>query len=196
MVANEKPGSKAALRRQFMAVRASLAQDQKRRLETQIIENLLQVLPPSAGYCAIYRAKGAEANISRIISERPDVRWIYPRVDGDDLHFYAAREEGTPPFLVGPMGIEEPDIHLSERVSIQDCQWAIIPGLVYDRNGFRLGYGRGYYDRALAEFNGVKIGIGFGLQLSNEDLPVEKHDLPMDFVVTEGFILQPLKELN
>lgn len=65
----------------------------------------------------------------------------------------------------------------------------LIPGLGFNHKGQRLGRGKGYYDRYLENFSGLKIGICFREQLV-EDLPVEDHDCEMDIVVTEKNIIR------
>lgn len=62
---------------------------------------------------------------------------------------------------------------------------ALVAGLAFDRRGFRLGYGAGYFDRFLAGRSFPKLGLAYELQLV-EALPVEAHDVPMDLVVTEA----------
>ena len=61
----------------------------------------------------------------------------------------------------------------------------IVPGLVFDQEGFRLGYGKGYYDRFLQRFRGVKIGVCYR-ELMVELLPHGYYDRPVDWLVSEG----------
>jgi 5-formyltetrahydrofolate cyclo-ligase len=65
-----------------------------------------------------------------------------------------------------------------------------VPGLAFDRKLFRLGRGRGFYDRALANTSGLKIGLASVQQISNTDIDSEEHDCPMDVVVTEKYVLK------
>ena len=61
----------------------------------------------------------------------------------------------------------------------------IVPLAAFDRRGYRIGYGKGYYDRALAELGPtVSIGIGYGAQ-EIEAVPDEPHDRRLDWIVTE-----------
>ena len=60
---------------------------------------------------------------------------------------------------------------------------AIIPGVAFDRNGNRLGRGKGYYDRFLSHFPGIKIGICADFRLVDA-IPAEAHDVKMDYVIT------------
>jgi 5-formyltetrahydrofolate cyclo-ligase len=69
----------------------------------------------------------------------------------------------------------------------------LIPGLSFDSTGSRLGRGKGYYDRYLQNFEGLKIGICYSFQLV-EKITSEDHDVKMDYIVTENKILKCLKE--
>lgn len=65
----------------------------------------------------------------------------------------------------------------------------LIPGMAFGQKGERLGRGRGYFDRYLENFKGVKIGISFD-QFVFESVPCEPHDKCMDYLVTETKILK------
>lgn len=60
----------------------------------------------------------------------------------------------------------------------------LIPGMAFDKKGGRLGRGKGFYDRFLSEFKGLKVGICFEEQLV-DTVPREDHDVSVDFVVSE-----------
>lgn len=59
----------------------------------------------------------------------------------------------------------------------------LVPGLGFTAHGARIGRGAGFYDRLLAGTNAVRFGVGLDVQIVPQ-LPVEAHDLPMDYVVT------------
>jgi 5-formyltetrahydrofolate cyclo-ligase len=67
---------------------------------------------------------------------------------------------------------------------------AIVLGLGFDRRGFRLGYGSGYFDRFLAAHPVTAIGLAYGFQLLDR-LPAAAHDVPMSVVVTDEEIVEP-----
>ena len=62
----------------------------------------------------------------------------------------------------------------------------LVPGLVFDGAGYRIGYGGGFYDRFLAFYPGDKIGLAYTMQLSNNPLPVGATDVPVDMIVSDG----------
>jgi 5-formyltetrahydrofolate cyclo-ligase len=65
----------------------------------------------------------------------------------------------------------------------------LVPGLAFSPSGERLGRGRGHYDKYLTHFKGIKIGIGFSVQIL-EELPTEEHDVKLDYIVTEEKIIK------
>src|SRR5215212_7357380 len=65
-----------------------------------------------------------------------------------------------------------------------DWDLAIVPLLAFDRRGYRLGYGKGYYDRLLAASPVTTIGVAFAAQ-EIDMLPAERHDIALDWIVTE-----------
>jgi 5-formyltetrahydrofolate cyclo-ligase len=73
--------------------------------------------------------------------------------------------------------------------------WIIVPGLVFDPYGHRLGYGRGYYDRFLGGIEGQRIGVCFAFQIIDE-LPVAKHDQAMDYLISEAGISETNRGLR
>lgn len=64
----------------------------------------------------------------------------------------------------------------------------LIPGLAFTERGERLGRGKGFYDKYLSHYHGIKIGICFSEQLE-EMLPTEKHDVTLDYIVTDKKII-------
>lgn len=65
----------------------------------------------------------------------------------------------------------------------------LVPGLGFSAEGERLGRGKGFYDRYLEKCDAIKIGVAFEMQLES-NLPVEPHDIKMDFVVTDKNIYE------
>jgi len=71
-----------------------------------------------------------------------------------------------------------------------DWQLTLVPMLAFDRAGYRLGYGKGYYDQLLASVGGAKVGLAFACQ-EVATLPRELHDHPLDLIVTEAGLIIP-----
>ena len=79
------------------------------------------------------------------------------------------------------------------EMPLDQISFFLVPGLAFDRRGYRLGRGGGFYDRVLSQSPGIKIGIASSSQISNQDIPVENHDIKMDAVVTDSYFFIPLK---
>lgn len=86
----------------------------------------------------------------------------------------------------GAFGVLEPVGPASSKATA-DGAVALVPGVAFDREGFRLGWGKGYYDRFLSTFNGRTIALAFDCQIYDA-VPVEAHDQPVEFLVTESEI--------
>ncbi len=87
----------------------------------------------------------------------------------------------------GPLGILEPKS--GGMIDAGEIDLAFIPGVAFDKKGVRLGYGKGVFDRLFAKSRAKRVGLAYKFQMVN-DLPKEKHDLMMDFVVTEEEVYQ------
>ncbi|WP_018661508.1 5-formyltetrahydrofolate cyclo-ligase [Heyndrickxia acidiproducens] len=81
-------------------------------------------------------------------------------------------------------GLSEPIVEKTEEVAKDEIDLMVVPGLGYTKNGFRLGYGGGYYDRYLADFAGETVALAFKEQMI-ADFAVESHDIPIGSIVTE-----------
>lgn len=92
------------------------------------------------------------------------------------------------PMAMNSFGIVEPTTECP-LVEKKDVDLVIVPALCYDRKGFRLGYGGGYYDRWLSGYTGVTVGMCRQAVLQDR-VPAEEHDRPVQVVVTEEDILR------
>jgi 5-formyltetrahydrofolate cyclo-ligase len=90
----------------------------------------------------------------------------------------------------GYCGIREPKPSLLAPVAADEIDVVLVPAVAYDRRGYRVGYGGGYYDRFFAGMkrHAVKIGIAFSCQLVPV-IPADPHDIPVDLIVTEEEII-------
>ncbi|HEX9023695.1 MAG TPA: 5-formyltetrahydrofolate cyclo-ligase [Geobacteraceae bacterium] len=91
----------------------------------------------------------------------------------------------------GAFGIPEPDANCPVH-SPGEADLIVVPGVVFDVQGRRIGYGKGYYDRALhlLEGSGRLVGFCYDFQLV-EEIPGEPHDVRMDLIITERRVIRP-----
>jgi 5-formyltetrahydrofolate cyclo-ligase len=107
-----------------------------------------------------------------------DIDWCYPKVSGHHLNFYS----GSRRFAASAFQVLEPVD--GQIVDVNQLTGLCIPGLGFHTEGFRLGRGKGYYDKTFSAFLGTKIGICYDFCVSSE-VPYESHDIKMDYIVTD-----------
>lgn len=84
-------------------------------------------------------------------------------------------------FQIGAFGIFEPTSGKIDKDKIEIC---LIPGVAFSKNMQRIGFGKGFYDVFLHNFQGIKIGITYE-ELIEETINPDKFDIPMDIIITE-----------
>jgi len=80
-------------------------------------------------------------------------------------------------------------------IPVENLDLVIVPALAVDRRGYRLGYGKGYYDAFLQEVQAPTISPIFQ-EAQLEALPAEPHDIPVDYIVTEAGVFSPATSLT
>ena len=87
------------------------------------------------------------------------------------------------------LDLKEPIVEETTAVSPEEIDLLIVPGICFDRYGYRIGYGGGYYDRYLKKYSNTAAALAFSLQIV-EKVPAEQHDLPVGLIVTENEIME------
>jgi 5-formyltetrahydrofolate cyclo-ligase len=106
-------------------------------------------------------------------------RFLLPLVIGSELELRVF--SGIESMSKGPsFGIMEPN--KGDIVSIEEVDFAIVPGVAYDLRGNRLGRGKGYYDKLLSNKSIFKVGVCFAFQIFPQ-IPVDRFDIPVDKVI-------------
>jgi 5-formyltetrahydrofolate cyclo-ligase len=120
-----------------------------------------------------------------------DKNIILPRVHKKDLELYFVTDLSEQ-LEKGAYGIMEPVSNLCKPAKISDIDLVIVPGVSFDKNFYRLGYGGGYYDRILSRIpkKVKKIALCFDTQVV-DSLPVSEHDIKIDMIITESKIYKP-----
>lgn len=91
----------------------------------------------------------------------------------------------------GRYGIRIP-IKYDEMIENDKIDLVVVPGVAFDKKGGRLGMGAGFYDRFIKE-NSFCIGVGWQVQIAQEELPMDKHDKFMDIIISEHGIINCLR---
>ncbi len=100
-----------------------------------------------------------------------------------EFYYIGGLEELEP----GTFGVLEPFPDREKRMTDFSSGLCLVPALCYDWKGFRLGYGKGYYDRFLAKFGGHMIGICYH-ECIRRRLPHGKYDRPVELLVTDRYL--------
>ncbi|MEK7529291.1 MAG: 5-formyltetrahydrofolate cyclo-ligase [Patescibacteria group bacterium] len=112
--------------------------------------------------------------------------FIVPRVVDEnhfDLHHLEKIEQLSP----GVFGVLEPHRESRKRAA-HEIELAIIPGVVFDTRGHRIGFGKGYFDRFLKKLKCPKIGLAYEFQIVDK-IPESTYDVPVDFIITEKRVI-------
>ncbi|MDQ0231983.1 5-formyltetrahydrofolate cyclo-ligase [Metabacillus malikii] len=89
----------------------------------------------------------------------------------------------------GYHNISEPVQDETRAISRSEIDLMVVPGVCFDRRGYRVGYGGGYYDRYLRNFNHHVVALAFSIQVV-ETVPFEEHDVPVPYIITEEKIIK------
>lgn len=133
----------------------------------------------------LYSSSGSEVSTDEIFSRcLEDGKTIaFPVcLDKDGLmEFFIVKDEND--LKVGMYGLKEPAYYCQKFVSASDCL-CVVPGLSFDKYGYRIGYGKGYYDRYLEKFSGVSVGFCYS-ELLSESLPTDIYDKKISYLITD-----------
>ncbi len=89
----------------------------------------------------------------------------------------------------GSFNVREPKTDECEMLSDFSDSFLIVPGMMFDEQGFRLGYGKGYYDRFLSRFNSISAGLCYDEMLV-DSVPRDEYDKSVDIIITQSRIIK------
>jgi 5-formyltetrahydrofolate cyclo-ligase len=175
---------KRRVRNAVRAERDAVPTEIREERAARVIERFLDVPEVQrARTVMLFSSFGSEVPTGSLIErlQRKGVVVALPRIEGAALVPvpYAPGD----PTTTTPFGAEEPVGGTPLDPSSIDVIG--VPGVAFDRRGARIGYGGGYYDRFLRGLRAFTVGLVFGLQVLDEDLPAGRFDLPVDAIVTE-----------
>lgn len=181
--------SKQSLRRLCQATRRDLGEEQRLRVSRSVCEHLAAWdVFQRAETVLTYMPMKSEVDLRPLLGQFPQKRWLLPRVVPEENHRMDFHPYDPARLVIHKFGMAEPAADLP-IVPAEEIELVLVPGLAYDRQGWRLGYGGGYYDRFLARFNGNSVGVTYQLLLL-ESLPHSGYDVPVGWIVTEQGLLR------
>lgn len=180
---------KASLRRRYKEKRLMLTAPQKEKLEDLMLirfQQLRLVIPPKIlTYAPMEKLKEFDPGhvTDYCLFKNPGQVLYYPRVSatGHNLEIVRINEETV--FTKSAFGVDEPEGEPEATAEILDM--VIVPLLCFDNAGFRVGYGKGYYDKFLetCRKDALKIGFSF-FEPENAITGLEYHDVQLDYCIT------------
>jgi 5-formyltetrahydrofolate cyclo-ligase len=182
---------KAGLRKQVLAQREALSADERAAISRLITEHILampeyQNATTVLGYMHFGSEFISELWVRQALADGK--RLVLPRVNrhANELDLYRVDDLASQ-LAAGSWGIAEPVVERCERlIDLNEVEFALLPGVAFARNGARLGYGGGYYDKLLARINPhpVRVAAAFALQVV-QNVPQETTDVEVEWLVTE-----------
>lgn len=174
--------TKTELRKAMRALRDSLPEPERLMKSAAIRARLLKVcLDRRITRIGLFAPFRGEPDLLPVLMARQDWLWLFPRVITDHPPRLAW---GAEPLEPGRFGILEP---VFAQHLLPPVQLLLVPCLAFDRDGYRLGYGGGFYDALLERLPDeiLTLAVAFGCQ-EVTDLPQEPQDLPVQGVLTEA----------
>ncbi len=125
----------------------------------------------------------------RVLTE--GMRLILPETDRD-FRLHARLTENPDQLVRSSFGVLQPDPKRCPEMTAEEPDVILLPGVAFDRQGNRIGFGKGCYDRFLAGRTRpvILIGAAYLFQISDSPLPAEPEDIPADFLITEKGIIR------
>lgn len=181
---------KIELRQQYLARRGALSPALRAGWDEKICRNIFS----SAAYrfadvILMYYPVKEEVNVLPVMQAAlaAGKRVAFPRCRAEDhsmiFHFVTSEAD----FEEGTYGLKEPcsslptfDPETADGMNVL----CIVPAVVYDRHGYRIGYGGGYYDRFFGKFRPASIGVAYG-ECIVKTVPHGRFDISVDVVISE-----------
>lgn len=187
---------KSSIRRHALRIRDSLSIEQKTKKDQAIANTLRQLkIYRSAERILFYVSFGSEVDTLKLISEELDRgRFLaVPKVVKEKGTLRIHRITALSSLKPGVFGILEP-VEDCPTVDVGEVDLVIVPGVAFDTYKNRLGYGKGYYDRLLANMKGLKADKEIAIAIAYEEqivdrLPTEPHDIKVDLLVTDERVI-------
>ena len=186
--------TKNELRQDYRQLRKQLSGDEVNDLSRKITTQLGTWLEGQEGLTHFHLffpiSKFKEVNTFYIqqLLEQQDKTLFTSQVNREENRLDTLQLPPDASFFLDEWGIPVPQE--SVRVTATKIQVVFVPLLAYDKSGHRLGFGKGFYDRFLASLEQPVLTVGLSFFTPEEAIPVEPHDIPLDYCITPEQILK------
>lgn len=184
---------KGKLRDQFVKIRNGMSTDDIAAKSKALAQRVFDHHEwKNASVLMIYLSLPHEVGTDAIIAEglRLNKRMVVPYIKEGSKEFDITEITTLDDLVFGPHAIRQPKPEFIKPFLKSDLKLILCPGVAFDRNGRRIGFGKGYYDRFLKELNArvPLVGLAFDSQIivAPGEVPFCYHDVSMNVVVTES----------
>lgn len=165
--------------------RSDLSSERRKKARADLNFNLLPLLKTYKAVLSFHSvAEEIDTTwLNQILAE--EGKLYLPKVQPGALLQIHLIKNPSSDLIRSPWGLFEPDLSRCALTDIQIIDCILVPGLGFDKDHHRIGYGKGHYDQLLAHFKKHSlfpktIGIGFKEQFCRSGLPLGPHDIPLD----------------
>lgn len=190
--------SKQIIREKILKTLGQLSMDEKLKFEHQIINNLINSsIWQKANVIGATMSTPIEWNTATIIEQAwsENKRVVIPKSiqKNKELIFFEITSYNQ--LQEGYANLLEPNPSFTNTVTNSEIDLLIVPGIVFDKAGYRIGFGGGYYDRYLKKSDVLTVSLVSTLQIIKE-IPKNKFDIPIQYLVTESGIIRASEKDN
>lgn len=185
--------TKQDIRKEIKSLRKTLSYEWIKKQSAILCQQLIQTeIFKSSKTVGLYLSSKSEVQTEELINylHEKNIKMALPKKEETlDAYYWCSYNKGDT-LQLGKHNIQEP---CAKAPYSGTLDLILIPGLSFDLQGHRLGFGSGAYDRLLENNSAYKIGLGFSFQISGS-IPAEKHDISMDMLATdeELHVINPL----
>ena len=177
--------SKRELRKKFRGIRKEAKKDTS--FEKNLCSNILHSrFYRNSEKVFLYASSGDEADIDAVIHDAliNNKKVALPACLDDKGHMEFYFIENISDIESGMYGIREPIKEKCRKAYFDKKTLCFVPAICFDRKGYRIGYGKGYYDRFLESFNGIAVGVCTESCLTDA-VPHDEHDKKVNYIITD-----------
>lgn len=187
--------NKSRIRKQMLNKRNKMTQDQVSEMSEKIMDTLKKIpVYKNSKTIMMYLNFGNEIESSEIIKEsiKMGKTIVIPYCKSSDMSIIPTKINNLDLDLItDSTGYSQPKKESLDPIDNSEIDLIVVPGIAFDRKGFRVGFGAGYYDRYLGQLNFEipTIGLAYDFQIVDSFIKMEDYDIPVDYVLTEERII-------
>ena len=182
---------KADIRKEFLNTRKNIPFGEKEILNSKIFENVKKSdLYIRSQAILAYVSTSDEVDTRKLIVHalKQNKTVAVPVCDYQKREMVFVKIDSISDLTICKKGIYEPEFDENKVITQFDNALCIVPGLAFNKNGYRVGYGGGFYDKFLEDFCGTSLGICYE-QFLVDAIKVESHDIAVNYIATEHGII-------